>query len=196
MKRRDFIAGLGSVAAWPLAARAQQPGRTYRIALLAPRPIVQTPPFSAFLEELKRSGITEGHNLLIDRRGTEIEVARFEAVAVELAETGPDAILAWGPVVVHAAQRATRSIPIIVFSDDPVESRLVASMSKPGGNTTGVGIFASQLDVKRLEILHEIVPAAKRIGILVDPTQIGRGEVEAAARNLGLELVTREARNT
>jgi putative tryptophan/tyrosine transport system substrate-binding protein len=96
----------------------------------------------------------------------------------------------------HAAQHATTSIPILAYTDDPVESRLVDSMSRPGGNTTGVGLLASQLDAKRLEVLHELLPTTKRIGLLVDPQQkTGLGEVEAIGRDLGLELIAEEVRD-
>jgi putative tryptophan/tyrosine transport system substrate-binding protein len=180
----------GAAAAWPLAAGAQQPERTYRIALLAPFDPLQDVGGYKF----ERGGLVEGRNLFFDRRGIGVEIARFEAVAADLVKAGPDAIMAWGPAAALAAQHATRSIPIVFTADDPIESQLVASMSQPGGNMTGVGIFAAQLDAKRLEILHELVPTARRIGVLADPTQAGRAQVEAMGQALGLELVTREAR--
>jgi putative ABC transport system substrate-binding protein len=196
MKRRDFVVFLGgaATASVPLFARAQQAGRTYNIALLAsfsPEPDRPDP----LLDEFKRNGFVEGRTLIIDRRGMGVEMTKFEVVAAELVKTSPDAIMAWGPAAGRAAQDATRSIPIVFETDDPVESRLVASMSQPGGNITGIGIFAAQLDAKRLEILHELVPNARRIGVLVDPTQeVGLARVEGVAHDLHLELVIREAR--
>jgi putative ABC transport system substrate-binding protein len=194
MRRREFIAGMGATTAWPLAAHAQQPGRTYRIALLGS---VSLDPLSPTFDELKRNGFALGGNLVIDERGLELPVARFDAVAAEVVKAAPDAIVTWGPAAGHAAQRATKSIPIVAYTDDPVESGLVASLARPGGNTTGVGILSAQLDAKRLEVLHELVPAARRIGVLADPSQeLGLARVESVARNLGLDLVIREARST
>ncbi len=193
MRRRDFIAGIGAASIWPAAADAQEPDRSYRIALLGPL----SPPKDVFWDELRRNGFVEGRNLLVDLRGIGVEATRFEAVAAELVKTGPDAIVTVGPAAGHAAQHATKSISIVVYADDPVESGLVASMLRPGGNTTGVGIFAAQLDAKRLEILHELVPTARRIGVLADPSQeVGLGRVEALGRDLNLELVVHKVRGT
>jgi putative ABC transport system substrate-binding protein len=191
MRRRGFVAGVGATIAWPVVAAAQRPGRTYRIALLTS--------FSdeirdSFWDELKRNGFVVGQNLVVDRGGKPVPIARLDAAAAELLRAGPDAIVTWGAAAGRAAQSATKSVPIVVLTDDPVESGLATSMSRPGGNTTGIGILAGQLDGKRLEILHELVPAALRIGLLVDPTQLGQAEVQAVGRNLDLELITREVR--
>jgi putative tryptophan/tyrosine transport system substrate-binding protein len=191
MRRRGFVAGVGASIAWPVVAAAQRPGRTYRIAMLASL----SAEVWTFWDELKRNGFVTGQNLVVDRRGKPVPIARLDAAAAELVKAGPDAIVAWGPAAGHAAQSATKSVPIVVFTDDPVQSGLATSMAHPGGNTTGVGILAGQLDGKRLEILHELVPAARRIGLLVDPTQVGQAEVEAVGRNLDLELITREVRS-
>jgi putative tryptophan/tyrosine transport system substrate-binding protein len=191
MRRRGFVAGVGASIAWPVVAAALRPGRTYRIAMLAS---VSAEDWN-FWDELKRNGFVVGQNLVVDRRGKPVPIARLDATAAELVRAGPDAIVAWGPAAGHAAQSATKSVPIVVFTDDPVQSGLATSMSRPGGNTTGVGILAGQLDGKRLEILHELVPTARRIGLLVDPTQVGQAEVEAVGRNLDLELITREVRS-
>jgi putative ABC transport system substrate-binding protein len=196
MRRREFIALLCGAVAWPFAGRAQQSDRTYRIALLAPGNSMQRDFMFDFIsDEFKRGGLVEGRNLILDLRGAGVEPARLESVAAEVVKAGPDAIMTWSPAAGHAAQHATRSIPIVVFTDDPIESRLVASLSQPGGNTTGIGLFTPQLNAKRLEILHELVPAARRIGILADPTQAGRAEVEAMGHDLGLKLIMREARH-
>jgi putative tryptophan/tyrosine transport system substrate-binding protein len=193
MRRRSFLWLLGFwvAASKPAWVCAQQSAHTYRVAVLTS---IVPAPGESFLSELRRGGLIEGRNLIFDRRGVGVEIAGFEAAAAELVNAAPDAILTWGPAAGHAAQLATRLIPIVALTDDPIESRLVASMSRPGGNVTGVGIFAAQLDAKRLEILHEVVPTAKRIGILIDPTQAGQEQVERIARDLNLELVTREAR--
>jgi putative tryptophan/tyrosine transport system substrate-binding protein len=151
--------------------------------------------WNSFWDELKRNGFVVGQNLVVDRGGRPGPIARLDAAAAALVRAGPDAIVTYGAAAGHAAQSATKSVPIVVFTDDPVESGLATSMSRPGGNTTGVGILAGQLDGKRLEILHELVPAARRIGLLVDPTQVGQAGVEAVGGNLDLELITREVRS-
>jgi ABC-type uncharacterized transport system substrate-binding protein len=197
VRRREFIALFGAIAA-PLAlssARAQEAGRTYRIATLGPIPR-GNPIIVVLLDELRRNGFVEGRNLAADARGFAVAPTELDPVATELVKEGPDAIVTFGPEAGHAAQRATGTLPIIAASDDLVGSGLVASMSNPGGNTTGVGIFASQLDAKRLEILHEIVPQAHRIGVLADPaTTSSRPQLEAAARELGIELILFDARS-
>jgi len=169
IRRRDLIAMLSGVAvAWPLAAHGQQVGRTYRIAELAPFPRGGNKIQAAIFDELSRNGFVEGHNLIVDPRGFFVPPSEFEAVAVELVKAGPDALLPSGPEATLAAQHATQTIPIVAGLDDPLANKIVASMSHPGGNTTGVGIFATQLDAKRLEVLHEVVPTARRIGVLAD----------------------------
>jgi putative ABC transport system substrate-binding protein len=193
MRRRELLklAGAGALAL-PFAAAAQQPGRTYRIALLAPFVLSEgdTPRINPLFDELNKAGFVDGGNLHIDRRGLGTPIANLSAVAAALVETAPDALAAWGPDAARAAQRATGSIPIVALTDDPVESGLVASMAHPGGNLTGVGIFASRLDAKRLEVLHELLPAATRIGIMIDALQqLGRENVAAVGRDLGLHLV-------
>jgi putative ABC transport system substrate-binding protein len=198
MRRRDIVVGvIAGLAGTALAfeARAQQPGRTYRIALLTPvRPQRGAPRW--FLEELERNGFVERQNLVLDRSGMGVAIADLQAAADRLVKAGPDLLLAWGPAAARAAQHATTSIPIVAYADDLVESGLVASMSLPGGNTTGVGLLTSQLDAKRLEVLHELLPTAMRIGLLVDPQQkTGLGEVDAVGRDLGLGLIAEQVRN-
>jgi putative tryptophan/tyrosine transport system substrate-binding protein len=192
MRRRDVITGVAATA-WAFAARAQQPGRKYRIASLSQSPVKRDHPF---WDELKRNGLVEGQNLLLDVTGMGVPLTDLQAVADRLAKTGLDAFVTWGAAAARAAQHATTSIPIVAYTDEPVEDGLVSSMSQPGGNTTGVGLLTSQLDAKRLEMLHELLPAATRIGVLIDPTQkLGLGQVEALGRDLGLELIVEEVRN-
>jgi putative tryptophan/tyrosine transport system substrate-binding protein len=139
------VSSLG-VAATALAfeARAQRPGRTYRIALLALfRPPQRDALRRLFSEELERSGFVEGQNLVLDESGVGVPIVDLQAAADRLVKTGPDLFMAWGLAAAHAAQHATTSIPIVAYTDDPVETGLVASMSRPGGNTTGVNLLAS-----------------------------------------------------
>jgi putative ABC transport system substrate-binding protein len=188
MRRREFILGVGEVsvlAALPVA-RAQEAGRRYRIAILTNTPReVGLPP--AFRAELGHGGFVEGGNLDVDYRGFGVAPSSLEAVAIELTRARPDVIFATGPEAARATQRATTSIAIVALANDLVASGLVASMPHPEGNTTGVAIFAFQLDVKRLELLHEALPEARRIGILAEQVPI-IGALNAAARDFGIEI--------
>ena len=190
MRRREFILGVGEVsvlAALPVA-RAQEAGRRYRIAILTNTPReVGLPP--AFRAELGHGGFVEGGNLDVDYRGFGVAPSSLEAVAIELTRARPDVIFATGPEATRATQRATTSIAIVALANDLVASGLVASMPHPEGNTTGVAIFAFQLDVKRLELLHEALPEARRIGILADREQVPIiSALNAAARDFGIEI--------
>jgi putative tryptophan/tyrosine transport system substrate-binding protein len=193
VRRRDFIAILAAASARSIGARALESDRTYRIAVLGPMP--RSDPLAPFWDELKRAGFVEGGNLVVNRDGVGVPVAMFDTVAAELAKSGPDAIVAIGAAAARAAEQMTHSIPIVAHVDDPVEAKLVASLSRPGGNLTGTDILAARLDAKRLQVLHETVPSARRIGILVDhASQLSRVQVATTAAELGLELVTRELR--
>jgi putative tryptophan/tyrosine transport system substrate-binding protein len=197
MRRREFILGVGGVsalAAFPVA-RAQEAGRRYRIAMLTNTPREERA-WPAFLDELGHGGFVEGGNLDVDYRGFGVAPPSLDPVAIELTRARPDVIMATGPDAVRAAQRATRSIAIVAVADDLVTSGLVASMPHPEGNTTGVAIFALQLDVKRLELLHEALPEARRIGILADREQFPTlSALNAAARDLGIEISPFTARS-
>jgi putative ABC transport system substrate-binding protein len=186
MRRREFILGVGAVsvlAALPVA-RAQEAGRRYRIAILTNAR--EVPP--AFRAELGHGGFVEGGNLDV-YGGFGVAPSSLEAVAIELTRARPDVIFATGPEAARATQRATTSIAIVAMANDLVASGLVASMPHPEGNTTGVAIFAFQLDVKRLELLHEALPEARRIGILADREQVPIiSALNAAARNFGIEI--------
>jgi len=194
MKRRQFIRLAGAAAAIPAfsVARSQEPGRTRRLGILADEGSLadahNKPTWRAFFEELAAGGFIEGASLQVDYRG--FSQATLNTVATELARARPDVIHALAPPAAHAVQRATHDIPIVVLADDLVTSGLVSSMSHPEGNVTGVAIFAFQLNVKRLELLHEALPHAKRIGILADPDQkLASDALDRAARDLGIEIV-------
>ena len=190
MKRREFITMLGAAAAWPLAARGQELGRIYRLGSLhtAPR---DAPHHVALLGELRRRGFAEGQNLAVDWNGYGLSAEQFEQHAVELVNAGVDVIAAGGDAAVRAAQRVTTSIPILAMTDDMVGQGFVRSLAKPGGNTTGVTLLASELDGKRQEILIEAVPGVRRIAALVDThttTPLRLTELEDAARARGVAL--------
>jgi putative ABC transport system substrate-binding protein len=191
MTRREFITLLGSAAvAWPFAARGQEAGRIYRLGSLhtAPR---DAPHQVALLDELRRLGFAEGQNLAVDWNGYGLSAEQFERHAVELVNAGVDVIAAGGDAAVRAAQRATTSIPILALTDDMVGQGFARSLARPGGNTTGVTLLASELDGKRQEILIEAVPGVRRIAALADThttTPLRLTELEDAARARGIAL--------
>ena len=191
MQRRDFITFLGGAAAtWPLAARGQEFGRIYRVGALIVSPR-DAPHHVAFFDELRRLGFIDGQNLAVDVGGYSLSVERFAGHAADLVKGQVDVILATGDEAVRNAQRATTTIPILAITDDMVGQGLVHSLAKPGGNTTGITILASELEGKRQEILIEAVSGVRRIAALVDsntttPSQLR--VLEDAGRARGVEL--------
>jgi putative ABC transport system substrate-binding protein len=188
--RRTFITLLGGAAAWPLAARAQEPGRVYRLGSLhlSPR---DAPHHLAFFEELRRLGFVEGQNLVVDSQGYSLRIEQLPEHAVELVKAQVDVIVCGGDVATHAAQRAKATIPILAVTDDMVGQGLVRSLAQPGGNTTGVSILAAELDGKRQEMLTEAVPGIRRIAALYDSNIIAPRRLQAlqdAARARGIEF--------
>jgi putative ABC transport system substrate-binding protein len=193
MRRREFITLIGGAAvAWPLAAHAQEAGRTYRIGGLAAAPRTDDR-YLALFDELRRAGFAEGRNLVV--AGWESRPERFAERAAELVKAKVDALFCGGGnTAIRAAQQASVTTPIVGLTDDMVGSGLVRSLAHPGGNTTGVSIFASELDVKRLQILHEFFPSTRRIAVLADPTTIStREQLAAAAQAISVDLVWFEA---
>jgi putative ABC transport system substrate-binding protein len=196
VKRREFITLLGGAAAWPLAARAQQ-ARLPLVGVLRPNPKDKLETFAEpFRRYMKAIGWEEGRNIRFLFVWAEGRNERVPALAGELVAQNVDLIITFGDPAIRAAQRATQAIPIIGMTDDMIGSGLAASLARPGGNTTGVSILASELDVKRLEILHDFVPQARRIAVLADPTTVStRAQLASAARGLGVELVPFEAQS-
>ena len=178
VKRRDFIRFLGSVVLFsPTAASAQVPGRTYRVGSLHSAPLT-APHHVAFFDELRRAGFVEGQNLTVDKLGYGLRQEQFSAHAAELATAKVDAILCAGDLAIREAQQVTGTIPILGITEDMVRAGLARSLSKPGGNTTGVSILASDLDIKRQEILSEMMPTARRIAVLADTNNIAPHQLE------------------
>src|SRR5262245_35103974 len=169
MRRRNFIALLGSAAAaWPLAAHAQQPGKPVIGFLHAGSP---HPPVAAFLQALAEAGYVENRNVTIEYRYAEGQYDRLAELAADLVQRNVTVIVASPNTdAARTAKAATDVIPIVfMVSVDPVKVGLVTSLNRPGGNVTGVNYFISELAAKRLGLLRELLPAAARVGALVNP---------------------------
>ena len=195
MRRREFITLLGGAAAWPLAASAQQPAMPV-IGFMHPQSPEGIGDALRWLREgLKESGYFEGQNVAIEYRWAENQLDRLPMLAGELARRPVSVIVATGgSASALAARAATTTIPIVFNTgDDPVRRGVVSTLSRPGGNITGVNFFVVELIAKRLEILHELVPAAARVAVLVNPanrdvTEAMVQDTQAAARAMGLQL--------
>jgi len=192
MRRREFIAGLGSAAAWPLAAGAQQRALPV-IGYLAPiAPGANE--IEAFRQALKEGGIVEGQNAEIEYRTADGQYDRLPALAGDLVGRKAAVIFASSPPAALAAKAATAAIPIVFISgEDPVKIGLVASLNRPGGNLTGVGLLSTEVTAKRLGLLRDLVPEARSVAVLVNPTnsetETTTRDVQEAARQLGLKLL-------
>ena len=200
MRRREFIAGLGTAAAWPVVARAQQPalpvvGFVNSGSSFAGRA-------DAFRKGLNEAGFIEGQNVRVEYHWLDGQFDRLPSLMADLVRRRV-AVIATpaGNLAAQAAKAATTTIPIpIVFSvsEDPVKLGLVANLARPGGNATGFNFFNSEVDAKRLGLLHELVPKANRIAVLVNPANVSPAEatlrdVPEAARALGLQIQTLNA---
>jgi ABC-type uncharacterized transport system substrate-binding protein len=193
MNRREFITLLGAAAVWPLAARAQQAAKVARIGHLdLGPPSARSSRVEALRAGLRDLGWVEGKNIVIEFRWAD-RVQQLPELAAELVRMKVDVIFAPSSTMVEPARQATKTIPI-VFSNhaDPIGTGHVASLSRPGGNITGLSELATELDAKALEMLQEVVPRAIRIGVLWNPTtpsQVpGLQSVKAAGEKLGLAL--------
>ena len=200
MKRRTFITLLGgAAAAWPLAARAQQPKLPTIGFLGANSPSLQSQWTAAFVQRLRELGWIEGRNLTIEYRWAEGRFDRSPALAAELVQRKVDVIVTHATANVVAAMQATSLIPIVFAAvADPVGNKLVASLARPGGNVTGLSNQIPDLAGKRLELLRELVPGLRRLAMMVhvgvSNVVMEMGEVQAAGRTLGLDVVVLEIR--
>ena len=202
MKRRAFITLLGGAAAWPLAARAQQPPKLPTIGFLGQStPVIESRRLAAFLKRLRELGWIEGRTVAIEYRWAEGRSERAAEIAAEFVRLNVDLIFAGGTEQVLAAKKATAVIPIVFpVAADPVSTGIVASLARPGGNVTGLSTLATDLAVKRLEILRDIFPGLGRLAVMANVGAPGAvlqmHEFNAAARSLGLEVVPLEIRRT
>ena len=195
MRRREFItlAG-GAAAAWPLAARAQQPAMPVIGYLNPSAPHIYVDMLRAFRQGLKESGYVEGETVAIDYRWAENQPGRLAEQAADLARRRVNVIAATSAPAAVAATKATTTIPtVFIVPEDPVRLGLVTSLARPGGNATGINFFAAELASKRLEFLRTLVPAAKRVAALLNPAEptifaANRRDVEAAAAAMDLQL--------
>jgi putative ABC transport system substrate-binding protein len=200
MIRREFITLLGGAAAWPLAARAQQAGKLPTIGFLgASTPSAWNQWTAAFVQRLRELGWTEGRTIAIEYRWAELREERLAELAAELVRLKVDVIVTSGTPQVLAAKQATSVIPIVfAAAGDPVGNNLVASLARPGGNVTGLANLTPETGGKRLEFLREVVPGLRRLAILANVSNpavvLEIAEAQAAARMLGLEVVTPEIR--
>ena len=201
MRRREFITMLGGAAvAWPNAARAQQANKLPTIGFLdGATPSIESQRVAAFVQRLRELAWVDGRTVAIESRWAEGRPERVSEIAAEFVRIRVDVIVTVGTFLTLAAKQATSAIPIVfVGVGDPVGTGLVASLARPGGNTTGLSNQSSDLAGKRVELLRDVIPGLRRLAIMAfvsNPSSIlEMGEVQAAARKLGLEVTTSEIR--
>src|SRR5262249_49750182 len=194
MRRRKFITLIGGAAAsWAGVARAQDAGRTYRVGFLIPTSR-EAPTVAALLDELRLNGFMEGQNLVVVPVGFGVPNDRLADAAAALIATAPDVINAGPELPLRALQKITQTIPLIGMTEDMVAEGLVASLARPGGNTTGISLLSPELDGKRQDLLLEAVPSARKLAILADsnvtpPAHLD--DLRKAAQSHGVEALVR-----
>jgi putative ABC transport system substrate-binding protein len=193
MRRREFITLLGGTAAtWPLAARAQEPGRIYRLGIVVPA-ARDDPAIVAFLEELRVHGFIEGQNLEIVPGGFQARNEQIAELVPAMVKAAPDAS---GDFTTRAFQKITQTIPLVVMTEDMVAAGFAASLARPGGNITGMSLMSPDLDGKRQDILIEATPGARRIAAVADSNVASLRHLQAlsdAAQARGTELLVMRA---
>jgi len=204
MRRREFISLLGGATAWPLAARAQQPERMRRVAVLTPYaksdPLAQTW-FNAFVEGMQAVGWIEGRNVRVDVRWAGGAVDQLQRLAKELVDLQPEVVLAMTTPSVNAVLRETRTVPIVFTQvTDPVAQGLIESLDRPGGNITGFTIFEPEIGSKLVQVLKEIAPETARAAVIFNPDtapyyKIYMSAIEAAAASFNMKALEAPAHN-
>jgi len=198
MKRRQFITLLGGVAAWPLAARAQQAGKLPTIGFLGTDAAMWTDWTAAFVQRLRELGWTEGRTVAVEYRWSEGRPERVAEIAAEFVRLNVDVIVTYGTAVPTLKQATSRIPTVFAIAIDPLGAGLVTSLARPGGNVTGLS--STQVDVagKRLELLREVVPSLHRFAIMFNaanpPAALEMEDVLKTARGLGLEIAPLEIR--
>ena len=200
VRRREFITLIGSAAAWPLAARAQQATGISRIGVLSPSRSEEASPnrvtLQAFVDGMRELGYVDGQNITIERRLSEANADRLREAAIELVKRNVDVIVTLSTTAARPAKEATSLIPIVAIGmADPVGDDLVASLARPGGNLTGTTFLGPQLVTKRLQLLSEVVPQHSRVAVLWHPRAYSERtmdemvkEAEHAAQSLTMQL--------
>ena len=204
MKRREFITLLGGTAAtWPLAARAQQPGKLVRIGYLnagSPQTPAERHFIAAFIKGLAEHGLVEGRDFVIEYRYGENQPERLAEEAAELVGLKLDVLVTVGTLAPLALKRVTSTVPVVLTSaGDPVGSGLVESLARPGGNVTGLSLMVSDIGGKRLEMLQELLPAMRRVAVIWNTANpypaLVLKNIQAAARSVGVDVQSLEIRS-
>jgi len=195
IQRREFIGALGSAAAWPLTARAQQAGKIYRIGFLANDPAIPAQPAGqAFLDGLSENGFIEGKNIIVERRFAEGRTDRYAELVAELTRLDLDVLVTSADEATLAAKRANVKIPVVMLNvSDPAGQGIVASLAHPGGNITGgTQDDSAEIEAKRMQLLKDTVPHAAQVAVLIDPNlpyrQVVWQHLELAALSLNVTL--------
>jgi len=195
MRRREFIAGLGGAVAWPLVARAQQPGIPVIGFVSGGSAAASTGYVAAFRKGLSESSYVDGQNVTVEYHWLDGQYDRLPAIMADLVRRRVAVIATWGDATAPAAKAATATIPIVFgVAQDPVKLGLVASLARPGSNATGINFFAGEVVAKRLGLLHQLVPKAVRVAVLLNPANATSAEttlpqVQEAARTAGLQVL-------
>jgi len=197
MRRRQFITLLGGAAAWPVAARAQQTTRVWRIGFITHA--ASDAAYASLFEPLRELGYVEGQNIIVERRYAEGRSERFQEFAAEMVRLNADVVITSTTPAALALRNASTTIPVVIpTAIDPVGTGLIASLAHPGGNITGGALLSGELAAKRLELLKEVVPGLSRTAVLwngANPANaLAWRETEGAARTLGVTLQSHDVR--
>jgi putative ABC transport system substrate-binding protein len=195
MNRRKILGLIGAAIAWPFAARTEEweRDRVYRLGFLLPTPR-QSPIVAALFDELRSNGLIEGQNLLIVGNGFGVAYDQLPRLAASVIAASPDVIVTGPELPIRTLQKLTQTIPLVGMTEDMVGEGLVASLARPGGNTTGISLLSPELDGKRQEMLLEAIPGLRKLAILADanvtkPAHLK--QLEDAARSRGVEVLVR-----